>query len=158
MRSCSRIIWLFIFFFQVVSPSLKFLYWCHLFPFSRWSLLPEWIREITANNVLLIIEWFGLKGTLKIIQFQPPCPELKLLVTHHIRLPRVQSSLVLNTSRDGVSTASLDTLFQYLTTPRVKKFLLFYFIAIPPFPITIRSCKKWMSFLIISPFKSRRTQ
>lgn len=44
-----------------------------------------------------IIEWFGLEGTSKTIQFQPPATG----TSHQLRLPRVTSSLAWSTSRDG---------------------------------------------------------
>ena len=42
------------------------------------------------------------------------------------QLPRATSSLALNASRDGASTASLGNLFQCVITPWVKNFLLKY--------------------------------
>jgi len=44
--------------------------------------------------------------------------------TFHTRLPRAPSNLALIISRDGASTASLDSLFQHLTTLVVKNFPL----------------------------------
>jgi len=44
-----------------------------------------------------ITEWFRLKGTLKLTQFQLPCG---LIASHQIRLPRAPSSLALGTSQD----------------------------------------------------------
>jgi len=38
------------------------------------------------------------------------------VVNHQTRLPRATSSLALNASRDGASTASLGNLFQYWST------------------------------------------
>jgi len=52
-----------------------------------------------------IIEWPGLKRTIMIIQFQPPA--MCRVVNQQTRLPRATSSLALNASRDGASTASL---------------------------------------------------
>ena len=67
-----------------------------------------------VGHRIIIIEWPGLKRTSMIIWFQPPC--------------YVQgcqpSSLALNASRDGASTASLGNLFRCITTLWVKNFLL----------------------------------
>ena len=49
------------------------------------------------------MEWLGLEGTLKTIQFQPPA--MGRIATHQIRLPRAPSSLALSTSKDGAPTA-----------------------------------------------------
>ena len=56
-----------------------------------------------------IIDWLRLEGTLKPTQFQ--LPAVGRGTAHPIRLPRAPSSLALNTSRSGTSTASLDKLF-----------------------------------------------
>ena len=56
-----------------------------------------------------IIEWPGLKRTAVIIEFQPPA--MCRVANHQTRLPRATSSLALNASRDGASTASLGNLF-----------------------------------------------
>ena len=53
-----------------------------------------------------IIEWPGLKRTTVIIQLQHP-PAMCKVANHQTRLPRATSSLALNASRDGASTASL---------------------------------------------------
>ena len=57
-----------------------------------------------------------------IIEFQPPT--MGRNTNHQTRLPRATSSLALNASRDGASTASLGNLFQCVTTLCVKNFLL----------------------------------
>ena len=57
-----------------------------------------------------IIEWPGLKRTTVTIWFQPPA--MCRVAKHQTRLPRATSSLALNASRDGASTASLGNLFQ----------------------------------------------
>ena len=57
-----------------------------------------------------IIEWPGLKRTTMIIWFQPPA--MSRVTNQQTRLPRAISSLALNASRDGASTASLGNLFQ----------------------------------------------
>ena len=43
-------------------------------------------------------------------------PAMGRVANHQARLPRATSSLALNASRDGASTASLGNLFQYVTT------------------------------------------
>ena len=52
-----------------------------------------------SKNHHRIIEWLRLKGTLKIIELQPPCNGQ--VATHEIRLPRAPSSLALNTPGMG---------------------------------------------------------
>lgn len=69
-----------------------------------------------------MVEWFGLEGTLKTIQFQPPYCEQGYLP--QTRLFKAPSSLALNTSRDEVSTASWSSLCQCLTTLKVNNFFL----------------------------------
>ena len=56
-----------------------------------------------------IIQWPGLKSTTVLIQFQPPA--VCRVSNQQPRLPRATSSLALNGSRDGASTASLGNLF-----------------------------------------------
>ena len=51
----------------------------------------------------IIIEWPGLKRTTVIIEFQPPA--MCRVANHQTRLPRATSSLALNASKDGASTA-----------------------------------------------------
>ena len=67
-----------------------------------------------ALIVYLLIEWFGLEGTLKITQLQPPAVGRD--ISQKPRLPKAPASLALSTARDGASTASLSSLFQCLTT------------------------------------------
>ena len=50
-------------------------------------------------------EWPGLKRATMIISFQPPA--MCRVANQQPRLPRATSSLALNASRDGASTASL---------------------------------------------------
>ena len=76
-----------------------------------------------------------------IIEFQPPA--MCRVANHQTRLPRATSSLALNASRDGESTASLGNLFQCITTlcekllPKIQpKPPLSQFKTIPPCPIT----------------------
>ena len=58
-----------------------------------------------------IIRWLRLERTLKTIQFQRP--DMGRVATCKLR---ASSSLALNTSRDGASTASLGNLFQCLSS------------------------------------------
>ena len=73
-----------------------------------------------------------------IIQFQPPA--VGRVANRQTRLPRATSSLALNASRDGASTAYLGNLFQCVITPWVKNFLLISNVNLPclclqPFPL-----------------------
>ena len=75
-----------------------------------------------------------------IIQFQPPA--MCRVVNQQARLPTATSSLALNASRDGASTASLGNMFQCLTTLWVKNFLLISKLNLPclglkPFPLVL---------------------
>ena len=49
----------------------------------------------------------------------------------YIRLLGAPSSLTLNASRDATSTTTLDNLFQGLTTPTIKIFLLTFNLNLP---------------------------
>ena len=65
-----------------------------------------------------------------------------MVTNHETRLPRATSSLALNASRDGASTASLGNLFQCVTTLCVKNFLLTSNLNLPclsfkPFPLVL---------------------
>ena len=64
-----------------------------------------------------------------IIEFQPPA--MCRVANHQTRLPRATSSLALNASRDGASTASLGNLFQCVTTLCLKNFLLISNLNLP---------------------------
>jgi len=55
------------------------------------------------------------------IEFQPPA--MHRVANHQTRRPRATSSLALNASKHGASTASLGNLFQCVTTLCVKNFL-----------------------------------
>jgi len=75
-------------------------------------LITEWEKERPAWCLIHhhgIIEWPGLKRTTMIIQFQPP--DMCRVANQQTRLPTATSSLALNASRDGASTASLGNLF-----------------------------------------------
>ena len=87
-----------------------------------------------------------------IIQFQPPA--VGRVTNRQTRLPRATSSLALNASRDGASTAYLGNLFQCVITPWVKNFLLKYNVNLPclclqPFPLVPS-----LSTLVNNPFAS----
>ena len=68
------------------------------------------------------IEWLGLEGTLKTIQFQSLA--VSRTATHQLRLPRAPSNLALTTSRDGAHTASLGSCASTSLSSRVKNVLL----------------------------------
>ena len=87
-----------------------------------------------------IIEWPGLKRTTMITCFQPPA--MCRVTNHQTRLSRATSSLALNASRDGASTASLSNLFRYVTTFHVENFLLISYLNLPclrlkPLPLVL---------------------
>jgi len=63
----------------------------------------------TTKENRRIIEWPGLERITMIILFQ--LPATCRVANHQTRLPRATSSLALNASRDGASTASLGSLF-----------------------------------------------
>ena len=65
----------------------------------------------------------------------PAPPTMGRDTFHYTRLLKAPSSLALNTSRDGASTASLDS----LTTLRVKYFFLIPYLDLPSFTL-ITSC------------------
>jgi len=75
------------------------------------------------------------------------------------------SNLALNTFRDGASTTYLGNIFKCLTIFRVKNFFLasnlnfssFTSKSFPPCPVSIRPCKRSISFLLLTPFKYRKT-
>jgi len=56
-------------------------------------------------------------------------------IFHYTRLLRAPSSLALNTSREGASTASLGNLFQCFTTIMVKNFFLISSLNLPSFSL-----------------------
>jgi len=80
------------------------------------------LREGEQEENHSIIEWPGLQRTIVLIEFQPPA--MCRVANQQTRLPRATSSLALNASRDGASTASLGNLFQCITTLWVINFFL----------------------------------
>ena len=88
-----------------------------------------------------IIEWPGLKRTTVIISFQPPA--MCRVANQQPRLPRATSSLALNASRDGASTASLGNLFSASPSSGWKKNFLpisnvnFLRLSLKPFPLVL---------------------
>ena len=89
-----------------------------------------------------------------IIQFQPPA--VGRVANRQTRLPRATSSLALNASRDGASTAYLGNLVQCIITPWVKNFLLIsklhlpcLFTTVPPCSITVHPRKQPFPLLFI---------
>ena len=115
------------------------------------------VRALQMNP--RILERPGLKRTTMTITFQPPA--VCKVANQQTRLPRATSSLALNASRDGASTASLDNLFHCVTTLWVKNCLLIsnlnlrlsQFKTIPPCPITIHPSKQPYPSCIYAPFK-----
>jgi len=71
----------------------------------------------------IITEWFGLEETFK-DHIVPTSLAMGRDRFHWIRLLKTPSNLILNTFKDGASTASLGNLFLCLTTLTVKKFNL----------------------------------
>jgi len=63
---------------------------------------------------MYFIEWLGFEGTFQTISFQSSA--IGRDANHHTRLLTAPSSLALNASREGTSTASLGNPFQCLTT------------------------------------------
>ena len=68
------------------------------------------------------------------------------------------SKRFLNTSRDGDSTTSLESLFQCLTTLSVKKFFLIFNLKLPwrnlrPFPLILSQWKETNPTLAVSTFQ-----
>ena len=61
------------------------------------------------NNKQRIIEWLMLEGTLKTLQF--PLPAMGRDTCHQITLLRAPSTLVLNSSSNEASVASLGNQF-----------------------------------------------
>ena len=90
-----------------------------------------------------------------IIEFQPPA--MCRVSNHQTRLPRATSSLALNASRYGASTASLGNLFQCVTTLCVKNFLLISNLNLPcrslrPFPLVQSLCSVYKVHTYICSF------
>ena len=80
-----------------------------------------------------IIELLELKRNVNGHPVQLPCNEQGHL--HVIKELRTLSSLTLNVSRDGASTASQDFLFQCLTIFIVKNYFLISDLNLPPFSL-----------------------
>ena len=76
---------------------------------SHWTLAPQQISTVPEFENHRIVEWPGLKKTTMTISFQPHA--MCRVADNQTRLPRATSSLALNASRDGASTASLGILF-----------------------------------------------
>ena len=104
---------------------------------------PVHTEEINLTEFHRNIEWFGLQGTSKVIQFQPPTMARDTF--HQTRLLRAPSNLALNTSREGAGTASLGNLFQCLTSHIIKNFLLMCSLnltlfSLEPLPLVLLLC------------------
>ena len=109
-----------------------------------------------ASSVIMeTYNGLGWKGPQWSSSFNPPA--MCRVTNHQTRLPRATSSLALNASRDGASTATLGSLFQCITTLCVKNFLLISNLnlpclslkTIPPCPITIHPHKQPFLLLFI---------
>lgn len=57
------------------------MFWCKYLLLNKNVIVHTFVRPYTAfiflfimNEMYGIIEWFGLEGTVKIMQFQLPCP------------------------------------------------------------------------------------
>ena len=83
---------------------------------SPWPVLCE------SSQNHRITDWQGLEGTSVGYLFHPPCQSS---ITYS-RLHRTLSRQVLNISREGDSTTSLGSLFQFSVTLRGKKFFLMF--------------------------------
>lgn len=79
-------------------------------------------------SIDIFVEWQGLEGILGVIQFQLAVSEV---ARHCIRQPTNPSSLALDASRDGASTACLGSLCQCLTTVPVTNFFLTSNLSLP---------------------------
>lgn len=102
------------------------------------------------------IEWFGLKGMLKIISFQPATMDRDTF--HKTRLLKAPSNLAMTISWNGASRISLGHLLQCLTSFIIENFFLIANLDLPlpvravaPCPITTYPCKKATSLL--GPFR-----
>ena len=105
-----------------------------------------------------IIEWFGLEGT-----FEVHLVKLHFYVQKHVSLDqaanKTPSNLTLNTSNDGISTASLGNPFQCPSSLTVKKFppyaqskpTLFQLKNVAPCPVITGRGKTSLPIFLISP-------
>jgi len=94
-------------------------------------------------------EWFGLEGTLLIIQFQHSCHRQGHLPLDQVAQSPVQPAL--NTAREGAATASLGNLCQGLTTLIVKNFFLISNLNLPSFSLKPLSLVLSCHALVESP-------
>ena len=78
--------------------------------------------ELQENRIIESQNGLSWKGPQWSPGFNPPA--MCRVTNHQTRLPRATSSLALNASRDGASTASLGNLFQCGTTLWVKNMFL----------------------------------
>ena len=95
-----------------------------------------WIREQAHR----IIEWFGLEGIFKIIQFQSSCYRQRHLLLDQVAQSPIQPGL--ECFQRGAFITSLGNLLQCLTTPTVKYFFLISSLNLPfpslkPFPLVL---------------------
>ena len=73
------------------------------------ALLPIYLQGGEGVSKARIIEWFGLEGTFKTMQYLSPA--IGRDTSLQSRLLTAPSSLALNISREGASTASLGNMF-----------------------------------------------
>ena len=94
------------------------------------------LMAVSITDVFLgthgIIEWLGLEGTSKTIQFQPPA--MGRASTHQLRLPRAPFNMALNISTGRASTV-LGSPFQHFTSLSVKNFPLTSNLNLPAFSL-----------------------
>lgn len=69
-----------------------------------------------------VAERFGLEGTLRIVQVDPPCPGQGRLPPSQVAQGSFQPAL--NTSRDGAAAISLGDVFQCLALPTLNYLIL----------------------------------
>jgi len=101
-------------------------------------------EHYTSSWYHRMTEWFGLEGTLKIIQFQPPCHGQGHLLLEQVAQSPVQPGLEpWPPPREGAATASQGNLCQGLTTLRVKNFLLIANSNLPSY-----SLKTWFVIML----------
>jgi len=113
--------------FSEYDHSLLFFFLVHSF---YYLLELVYLSEQTVYH-RIIESWNGLgwKGPQWSSSFNPTA--MCRVAHHQTRLPRATSSLALNASKDGASTASLGNPFQRVTTLWVKNFLLISNLNLP---------------------------
>jgi len=120
-------------------------HWMHAPPGLGVKIYTQWFLQGVPEGRILSLccesqNGLGWKGPQWSSSFNPPA--MCSVANHQTRLPRATSSLALNASRDGASTASLGNLFQCVTTLWVKNFLLISnlnlsCLSLKPFPLVL---------------------